>query len=108
MKRMMYLCLPLLLLPRPAPATTINVPEDVPTIWQAVDLAQSGDSVLVGPGVWTDRDRRQVQIGPNLQWVYSCAFLKSGITVIGIEGAENTIVDGGEPDGTGVETFFLL
>jgi hypothetical protein len=108
MKRLMWFCLLPLLLPVHTPATTINVPEDIPTIWQAVDLAQSGDSVLVGPGTWTDRDRRQVQIGPNLQWVYSCAFLKPGITVVGIEGAENTIVDGGEPDGTGVIAFIYL
>jgi hypothetical protein len=105
MKRLMWFCVLLLLLPQPTPATTINVPEDIPTIWQAVDLAQSGDSVLVGPGTWTDRDRRLVHIGPNVLWQYSCAFLKAGITVIGVEGPKNTIVDGGEVTDAGVTTI---
>jgi hypothetical protein len=46
-----------------------------------------------------------VQIGPNILWRYSCAFLKAGITVIGVEGAENTIVDGGEETDANVITF---
>ena len=36
-----------------ADATTIRVPEDYPTIQQALAVAVAGDTVLVGPGVWT-------------------------------------------------------
>ncbi len=36
----------------PAQAATINVPDDYPTIQDAVDTATSGDQIRVGPGEW--------------------------------------------------------
>ncbi len=32
-------------------AATLNVPEDYPTIQSAIDAGQTGDTVLVAPGV---------------------------------------------------------
>jgi len=39
---------------REAEATTIIVPDNYPTIQQAVDAAKSGDTVLVRAGVYTE------------------------------------------------------
>jgi hypothetical protein len=89
----------------PGHAAVIRVPEDQPSILAAVDLAVSGDSVLVGPGTWTDRETRAVQVGPNFLNIASCAFLKPGISVIGLGGPEATIVDGGPLTGASVVTF---
>lgn len=83
----------------------IRVPEDQPSILAAVDVAVSGDSVLVGPGTWTDRDTRLVQVGPNHLNITSAAFLKPGIAVIGVEGPAATIVDAGPATGASVDTF---
>jgi hypothetical protein len=94
--------------PQPTPAATIHVPGDAASIWKGVDMAEAGDSVLVGPGVWTDRDRRLVQFGQVWDWVYSAAFLKPGITVIGVEGAKSTTVDGGSETDTWVVTFLHI
>jgi hypothetical protein len=94
-----------LLWPTGSRGAVIRVPEDQPSILAAVDLAVSGDSVLVGPGTWTDRATRLVQVGPNLLNITSCAFLKPGISVIGVEGPAATIVDGGPVMGSSVDTF---
>jgi hypothetical protein len=83
----------------------LHVPKDYPSILSAVDAATDGDSVLVAPGTWTDREVRLVQIGPNLLNVVSCAFLKPGISVIGTSGAEQTIIDGGPQDVAGQITL---
>ncbi|GJM43802.1 MAG: hypothetical protein DHS20C21_06440 [Gemmatimonadota bacterium] len=40
-----------------AQATTHRVPEDYATINAAIDVAASGDSILVGPGTWTSETR---------------------------------------------------
>jgi hypothetical protein len=93
------------LLASDVPAATLRVPEDFPSILTAVDAATAGDSVLVGPGTWTDREVRLVQVGPNLLNIVSCAFLKPGISVIGVYGAEETIVDGGPQDVATQVTF---
>jgi hypothetical protein len=70
------------------------VPEDYPTVLAGVDAAAAGDSVLVGPGTWTDRDARVVPIGLTIE---SAMFLRPGITVIGTAGPEQTVIDPGEP-----------
>ena len=76
-----------------ASAGVLRVPEDYPTIQLAVDAAVSGDSVLVGPGTWTDRETR----GSST----ACVFIGVGVSLIGTGGAENTIVDlEGEPGDT--------
>jgi len=94
-----------LLLNTQVSSEVLRVPEDYASILSAVDAASAGDSVLVGPGTWTDREVRLVQVGPNLMNVASCVFLKPGISVIGTSGAEQTIVDGGPEDVASQITF---
>jgi hypothetical protein len=91
-----------------AECATLRVPADYPTIWEAIDAAAFGDSVLVGPGHWTDTDTRLVHLGSVWQTITSCGFLKGGLTVIGEEGAEATIVDGGGGDPPGFLDTFIL
>ena len=43
----------LLLATTPSFAMDLLVPEDYPTVQQAVDAAKDGDVVLIAPGVWT-------------------------------------------------------
>lgn len=43
-------------------AATIAVPGDYSSVLAAVDAAVAGDSVLVGPGTWSDIDTRTVVI----------------------------------------------
>lgn len=90
----------------PVRGDVIRVPADYATIWEAVDAAVAGDSVLVGPGTWTDTDTREVVFGGGTVTVTSCGFLKGGISVIGEAGASATVVD---PDAVGypVVTFLL-
>jgi hypothetical protein len=88
-----------------AHAAILRVPEDYPSVLAAADAAVSGDSVLVGPGVWTDRATRTVSTPGGPRTFTSAAFLKAGITVIGVEGAASTVVDGGEVAGASVCTM---
>jgi hypothetical protein len=87
-----------------AHAGVIRVPQDYASVLAAVDAAVSGDSVLVGPGVWTDRETRLVIVDGTPLNITSCAFLKAGLTVIGVEGPGSTVIDGGEATGN-VTTF---
>lgn len=74
-------------------AATIRVPEDMPSVLAAVDVAVPGDSVLVGPGTWTEADTRTV-VAPNGTFVITaCAFPKGGVVIRG-EGPEATVLDG--------------
>ena len=88
-----------------AQAGILRVPEDYPSVLAAVDAAVSGDSVLVGPGVWTDRETRLVIVGGTPLNITSCAFLKAGISVTSVEGLESTVIDGGEETSGSVDTF---
>jgi hypothetical protein len=74
-------------------AGVLRVPEDYPSVLAAVDASTTGDSVLVGPGTWTDKDTRVVSIGGSLKTFTSCGFLKGGITLIGIAGVDVTVID---------------
>ena len=80
-------------LPLAAGGGTIRVPEDYSSVLEAVDAASAGDSVLVGPGTWSDWDYRWVVFGGQLQLIGSTAFLKPGVTVIGLQGAKDTVLD---------------
>ena len=39
----------------PAAAAVLRVPQDYPAIQTAIDVAMNGDTVLVSPGVYTER-----------------------------------------------------
>jgi hypothetical protein len=86
-------------LPSQTHAATIRVPEDYPSVLAAVDAAVAGDSVLVGPGTWSDVETRQVPIFGVPQTVTACAFLKSGLTLVGAGAAATTIEQGGVGSG---------
>ena len=76
-----------------AQSATIRVPEDMPTVLVAVDAAAQGDSVLVGPGNWMDKETRFVLEDGFPTEITACAFPRHGMTILGREGAENTILD---------------
>jgi hypothetical protein len=78
-------------------AGVIHVPEDQPSVLAALDLAVSGDTVLVAPGVWTDKEARYVWIGGELELVVVCGILRGGVALIGQSGPEATIIDAQDP-----------
>ena len=78
-----------------AEGATIRVPGDASSVLDGVDLASPGDTVLVGPGVWSDREARQVVINNVLRVRYSTAFLTPGVHLISESGPEATVLDGG-------------
>jgi parallel beta-helix repeat protein len=61
-------------------AATIHVPGDSPTIQEGLFAAYSGDTVLVGPGTYSE----------NLQWPN-----RNGIVLISEKGKDSTKIDGG-------------
>ncbi len=90
-----------------AHAAVIRVPEDHPRIYEAIDAASEGDSVLVAPGLWTDRDSRLIPVGGDPRLMTACGFLKRGVAVIGTGGPDATIVDAGEV-GPGFVSAFIF
>jgi hypothetical protein len=90
----------------PAAAATLHVPGDYPSVLEAVDATAPGDTVLIGPGRWTDKATRSGMIY-GLPGTYTCCgFLKGGITLIGEAGAAATIIDA-EATGVGYVCTFL-
>ncbi|MBZ0268703.1 right-handed parallel beta-helix repeat-containing protein [bacterium] len=88
-------------------AVALHVPGDYPTIQAAVDAAAAGDSVLVGPGVW---DQREVRTAPGCNGDaarLSVAVFAPGISLIATDGPAVTILDGGPPGSVPVETVRL-
>lgn len=71
-----------LFIPAPANPTTIYVPDDYPTIQEAIDAAVNGDAVMVRPGTYVE----------NID------FLGKAITVTSEQGPDLTIIDGNEID----------
>jgi hypothetical protein len=78
-------------------AAVIRVPEDAPSVLAGVDQAVAGDSVLVGPGTWSDEDTRIVIIDGLPENITACAFPRGGISLIGVSGAEETIIGSNTP-----------
>ena len=71
-----------------ATPVAIPVPRDFGTIQAAIDAAADGDVIEVGPGVYSGPGNRDIQ------------FRGKAITVRGIAGPENTIIDcGGATEG---------
>lgn len=70
-----------------APARTLAVPEDYPTIASALNAAQSGDYVLVGCGTYRERNLR-IKNGVSL-W---SATLQPDCTVIDAQGRGRVLV----------------
>jgi hypothetical protein len=83
-----------------ASAAVLRVPADFPTVLAAVDAAAPGDTVLVGPGNWTDTENRVLIEDGLPSQITACAFPMHGMSIIGEAGASQTILDVG---GTGVE-----
>ncbi|MBZ0266755.1 right-handed parallel beta-helix repeat-containing protein, partial [bacterium] len=79
-----------------ASAAVHRVPEDYATIYEAVDVAAAGDSVLIGPGTWTERDTRRVVHNGGFSTRRAHAFLKPGLTIVGTTGSASTILLGDE------------
>jgi parallel beta-helix repeat protein len=68
-----------------AGAATIRVPEDYTYIQDAIYAASAGDTILVSPG----------EYGENLQ-IYSGKTNRDGLTIKSTDGAEVTIIIGGD------------
>jgi hypothetical protein len=88
------------LLPSQAGAANIRVPEDYPTIQAGLDAAVAGDSVLVGPGTWTEYETRVIHVGWFQVQRTACAFLRGGVALVARDGSEATIIDGQHSTGT--------
>jgi predicted outer membrane repeat protein len=67
----------------------LHVPENHPTIQEAIDIAADGDRILVAPGTWIER----------------LSFMSKKISVQGTAGAEKTIIDGSGPGRSAVAYF---
>jgi hypothetical protein len=76
---MRNLCLAVLFLTVHARAADLHVPGDWPSIQSAVDHAQSGDTILVGPGTW---------VGP-------VQVIDKILVIVGVNGAGITTLNGG-------------
>lgn len=71
-----------------ASAATINVPGDFAQIHDAVQAAESGDTVVVAAGTYTDCTHETEGPGSTL----ACVIMKPGVTLQGA-GAGQTIID---------------
>ncbi len=92
-----------------AGAAVLRVPEDYPTIPGAIDAAAFGDSVLVGPGTWSDTVDRVVHIPGGFPALFtSCGYLKGGISIVGTAGAAATVIDGGGGGNGSVNTLMFV
>ncbi len=77
-----------------APGATIQVPADYSTVLAAVDAAGPGDSVLVAPGIWSEKEERVIYVQGIPVLVTACAFPRHGMTIVGTGGLEQTVLDG--------------
>lgn len=76
--------------PAAAAGTTIRVPEDYPTISEAIEAASDGDEILVGPGTydeWADDIGKELTLrsshGPGVTTLLTGTVLTSNSALIG-------------------------
>lgn len=74
----------------PALGTTRRVPTEYPTIQAGIDGSAVGDTVLVGPGVYTHYETRD--LGTAFPWT-ACVFMKDGVIVKSESGSAATLID---------------
>jgi hypothetical protein len=65
---------------------------DASTLQAAIDLASSGDTIVLAPGIYRDRVTRTLHGSDAV----AVAFLKGGLTIEGQEGPLATFIDGEE------------
>jgi hypothetical protein len=87
-----------------AQASTRRVPSEYPTIQSAIDASISGDSVLVAPGSYSDRNTRKL-VGGTFGTVTALAFLPPGVALVSEYGAGSTTLDGLDETVDGVVIF---
>lgn len=92
--------------PPAALAATIRVPEDFPSVLVAGDAAAPGDTILVGPGTWTETETRVVSQCNGPATYSANVFLRPGVSLIG-SGKAATILEHG-PIGGGFRQCILL
>lgn len=85
-----------------ADAAVILVPSSAPSIKAAVDMAASGDEIVVGSNTWSGADNRDVHLQGKQLWIHSAAGPGECIIDTGRLG-RGFILDGGEPAGTVIE-----
>jgi hypothetical protein len=93
MSRSILATLALLTLPVMAPAVraaTLHVPDDYPNIQAALDAAQPGDEVAVGPGTWTHLSQRSMEFDDGGRIVTAVAFIPAGVSLVSEAGADAT------------------
>lgn len=78
-------------------ASTLQVPSEWHTIQAGIDAAAAGDTVLVAPGIYTDRQVRYVDYWGPPTAVTACVFLKDGVDLIGAGSGSTEIYFGGGP-----------
>jgi hypothetical protein len=75
-----------MVLPAIAGATTLRVPSQYPTIYEGLDAAVSGDSVLVAPGTYTATVLRFITLPEGPIPFLAAGYLKGGVTLISEQG----------------------
>ena len=87
MRRLAIISL-LLLAPCLAAARTWHVPSEVAMIYEAVDSASYGDTVLVAPGTYYRERVKPIPVIGGAVWIW----LKDGVTITSEGGPEVTVL----------------
>jgi len=90
--RFLFIATIVLAFPVVAMSVTIHVPAGQPTIQAGIDTAVDGDTVLVAPGTYVE----------NID------FMGKAITVESAQGAEATVIDGGDPVNPDVKSVVVF